>query len=152
MNKLIKNLNINIETYNNFYRFNRIVDFSKNDFFYDGKNPMYRYGECFSVVNNKYSSPVLLYDIAYKRDGKLYQVLTNIEVCIVKKGFNHFEDNVIKAAEIICIADDLDIKEYVHFMTQKNNLNNYIDKFIKQKKQRVSSVKKLEKINDAWLD
>lgn len=95
--KLLKNLNENLKKYNRFYKFNKIQT-EQDTIVYDGKNPIYMYGIGFGVFMDESPVQKLMEDIAYKENGKYYQILTNKEVKIIKRGVNHIDSSMILAA------------------------------------------------------
>ena len=120
-NRLIENL----EKGEKFYKFSHV---SSNDkvVYFDGKTPYQLYGFPIPVKMYGQFFPEFISDIAYEKCGKLYQILTNKEVVVIKEGLNVLEENKILAAASIKPATASDISRYVTLITYKDNMKQYV--------------------------
>ena len=119
--ELYNNLMINLENNNEFYKFYHAIT-SEQTVEFNGTNPCLLYGVPISVSTGN-TFPILINDIGYKKDGKLYQILTNQEVVVIHEGMNERKDNQIFAAANITAASSNDLKDFVSLMTQRKNKN-----------------------------
>ena len=111
----------NIENNNEFYKFSHAIT-DKQIVKFNGKNPCLLYGKGIPVFVDA-GIPILIDDIAYEKDGKLYQIITNQEVKVIHEGINEREENQIFAAANIEKATAEDLKNFVLIMTYKRNKN-----------------------------
>ena len=119
--RLYKNLLTNLESNEVFYKFyHAITDEEKVSF--KGTDPCLLYGAGIPVFTGR-GLPTLIYDIAYERDGKLYQILTNQEVVVIHEGVNIREKNQLFAATNISKASSDELRSFVSIMTQQRSKN-----------------------------
>lgn len=120
-NRLIENL----EQGEKFYKFSH-VDSNDKVVYFDGKKPSELYGFPIPVEMYGQFFPEFIYDIAYEKEGKLYRILTNKEVVVIKEGLNVKEENQILAAASIKPATASDLSRYVTLITYKDNMKQYV--------------------------
>lgn len=124
MKEFLQTLKNNLLNNAEFYKFNQIYATNTNVIYYNGK-PFGKLGVGFPVIVPGTCMPKLMYDLAYKKDGKLYQILTNKEIKVVTLGANIISDEYMLAAEKIELASSEDIEFFVSLMSKKKNLKLY---------------------------
>lgn len=125
----LKNFADNVCCYEDqLYAFASVPTAGKSVLYYDGNrwNGLYNYGLSIMCSTGGFSF-VSVKDIAYKKDGKLYEVLTNKEVRVIKVGFNKIEEDVIYAANYINKATSEDLRIFCNLLVNdKENLKSYL--------------------------
>ena len=132
---LYQNLITNLENNKVFYKFYHAITTENSEIeVFDGKNPCLLYGGEIPVFIGK-GLPTLIADIAYEKDGKLYQILTNQEVLVIHEGINKRERNQIFAAADIKEASYSDLSRFISVMTvdKRRNISGYEYSYAKRK-------------------
>ena len=78
------------------------------------------------------------FDIAYKKDDKFYQLLTNNEVVIISETYDSIDENTIIAAKSIHRASQYEVEAYVNYICRKSNAKAYLN----SEKQRIKKIRK----------
>lgn len=126
----------NLEDNEVFYIFSRIP-IESNVVFFDGKSSVLQYGIQMPVADPLPRGPfpfTMTRDIAYEKEGKLYEILTNKEVKIIKEGKNIIGENEILAAANISVATANELNSFTYLMKYKNNAKTVYDEYQKTKK------------------
>ena len=120
-NEMLENLLNNLETHNTFYVFNRVpLREGSTSFVYNSANPIFENGFEISLPYKEFIS-----DIAYEENGKLYQILSNVEVMTIKEGLNRVNNDVILAAHNIHRASSEELRHYKDCMSKVENIYSY---------------------------
>lgn len=125
--KSLINFRYNVEHYKDeLYTFGIVPIYNSKEIYYDGVNNLYKYG--LPITNFSISFPVVnISDIAYKKDDKYYEILTNREVKPIEMGYTKIKENILYASQLIHKADLEDLNDFYNYLvTCKLDLKQYL--------------------------
>ena len=131
--QILNNLKENLTKDTTFYKFNRIdINEGETSIYFKSK-PLYQFGLGTTILYGEDKYPFSISDIAYEENGKLFHILTNKEVIVLKEGFNEIIEDTIVAAATIRNASKEYIDFYVNCITMNDNWKEFT---IKEKSKR----------------